>query len=42
MRIIEVIMEAIDPLGANITAGGHTEGPSKGDGDNKIIRPISR
>ena len=31
MRIIEVIIEAIDPTGAN------TEGPSKGEGDNKII-----
>ena len=37
MRIIEVIIEAIDPTGANITVGGHIEGPSKGEGDNKII-----
>ena len=37
MRIIEVIIEAIDPIGANITVGGHIEGPSKGKGDNKII-----
>ena len=37
VRIIEVIIEAIDPIGANITVGGHTEGPSKGEGDNKII-----
>ena len=25
------------PIGANITVGGHTEGSSKGEGDNKII-----
>ena len=37
MRNIEVIREAIDPIGANITVGSHTEGPSKGEGDNKII-----
>ena len=37
MRIIEVIIEAIDHIGANITVGGHTEGPNKGEGDNKII-----
>ena len=37
MRIIEGIIEAIDPIGANISIGGHTEGPSKGEGDNKII-----
>ena len=37
MRIIEVIMEAVDPIGANITVGGHIEGPSKEEGDNKII-----
>ena len=37
MRIIEVIIEAIDPIGANITVGGHIEGLSKGEGDNKII-----
>ena len=37
MRIIEVIIEAIDPIGANITVGGHIEGPSKGEGDSKII-----
>ena len=37
MRIKEVIVEAIDPIGANITVGGHTEGPSKRKGDNKII-----
>ena len=37
MRIIEVIIEAIDPTGANITVEGHIEGLSKGEGDNKII-----
>ena len=37
MRIIEVTTEAVDPIGANITVGGHIEGPSKGEGDNKII-----
>ena len=37
MRIIEVIIEAVDHIGANITVGGHIEGPSKGEGDNKII-----
>ena len=37
MRIIEVIIEAIDPIGANITVEGHIDGPSKGEGDNKII-----
>ena len=37
MRIIEVIIEAVDLIGANITVGSHIEGPSKGEGDNKII-----
>ena len=37
MRIIEVIIEAIDPTGANIMVEGHIEGHSKGEGDNKII-----
>ena len=37
MRITEVIIEAVDPTGANITVGGHIEGPSKGEGDNKLI-----
>ena len=36
MRIIKVIIEAVDPIGANGTVGDHTEGPSKGEGDNKI------
>ena len=35
MRIIEVIIEAVDPIGANITVGGHTEDPSKGEGTTK-------
>ena len=37
MRIIEVIIELVDPTGANIAAENHTEGLSKGEGDNKII-----
>ena len=37
MRIVEVIIEAINHIRANITVGGHTEGPSKGEGDNKRI-----
>ena len=37
MRIIEVIIEAIDPTGANIAVESHIEGLSKGEGDNKII-----
>ena len=37
MMVIEVIIEAVDPIGASITVRGHTEGPSKGEGDNKII-----
>ena len=37
MRIIEVTLEAIDPIGANITLEGHIEGLNKGEGDNKII-----
>ena len=36
MRTIGVIIEAIDPIGANIIVGDHTEGLSKGEGDNKI------
>ena len=38
MRIIKVIIEAVDPTGANTTAEGHIEGLSRGEGDNKIIR----
>ena len=37
MRIIEVIIEAVNPIGANITVGDHIEGPNKGEEDNKII-----
>ena len=37
MRIIEVTIEAIDPTGANIVVESHTEGLSKGEGENKII-----
>ena len=37
VRIIEEIIEAIDPTGANIAVESHTEGLSKGEGDNKII-----
>ena len=36
MRIIGVIIEAVDTTGANIIVGDHTEGLSKGEGDNKI------
>ena len=36
MRIIGVIIEGVDPIGANIITGDHTEGLSKGEGDNKI------
>ena len=36
MRIIEVIIEAVDPIGASIIVGGHTEGPNKEEGNNKI------
>ena len=37
MRIIDIIVEAIDPIGANIMVEGHIEGLNKGEGDNKII-----
>ena len=36
MRIIGVIIETVDPIGVNIITGDHTEGLSKGEGDNKI------
>ena len=36
MRIIGEIIEAIDHIGANIITVDHTEGLSKGEGDNKI------
>ena len=34
MRIIGIIIEAVGPIGANIITGDHTEGLSKGEGDN--------
>ena len=37
MRIIEVIIEAVGPTGANIIDKSHIEGLSNGEGDNKII-----
>ena len=37
MRIMEVIIEAVVSIGANITAEGNIEGLSKGEEDNKII-----
>ena len=37
MRIIEVIIEDIDPTGANIMVESHIEDLSKGEGDNKLI-----
>ena len=37
MRIMGVIIEAVDPRGANIVVESHIEGLSKGEGDNKII-----
>ena len=37
MRIIEVIIEAIDLTGANIMVESHIEGLRKGEGDNKQI-----
>ena len=36
MRIIGVIIEAVDPIGVQIITGDHTDGLSKGKGDNKI------
>ena len=36
MKIIGVIIEAVEPIGANIIVGDHTEGLSKGEGNNKI------
>ena len=38
MRIIEVTVEAVDPIGANIMVEDHIEGLNKGEGDNKIIK----
>ena len=37
MRIIEVIIEATDPIGVNIAVGNHIEDPNTGEGDNKTI-----
>ena len=37
MRITEVTIEAIDPIGANTVAGNHIEVPRIGEGDNKTI-----
>ena len=37
MKIIEVTVEAVDSIGANIMLEGHIEGLNKGKGDNKII-----
>ena len=41
MRIIGVIIEAVDPIGVNIITGDHTEGLSKGEGDNKITIEVN-
>ena len=35
MRIIEVIIEAVDPTGTNIAVESHTEGLSKEKGTTK-------
>ena len=37
MRIIEVIIEATDPIGVNTVVENHIEDPNKGEGDNKTI-----
>ena len=37
MRTMEVIIEAVDPIGTNIAIGNHTEDLNKGEGDNKTI-----
>ena len=41
MRIIEVTIEAIDLIGVNTAVGNHTEDPSIGEGDNKIIIEVN-
>ena len=41
MRMIGVIIEAIDPTGVNIITGDHTEGLSKGEEDNKITMEVN-
>ena len=37
MSIIEVIIEATDPIGVNTAVGNHIEDPYTGEGDNKTI-----
>ena len=37
MRIIEVIIEAVDPIGVSTVVGNHIEDPNKGEADNKTI-----
>ena len=37
MRIIEVIIEVIDPIGVNTAVENHIEDPNTGEGDNKTI-----
>ena len=37
MRIIGVIIEAIDPTGAHTVVESHIKGFSKGEGDNRVI-----
>ena len=37
MKIIEVIIEATDPIGVNTGVGNHIEDPNIGEGDNKTI-----
>ena len=37
MRIIEVIIEAADPIGVNTVVGNHIVDPNMGEGDNKTI-----
>ena len=37
MRIIEVIIEAADPIGINTVVGNHVKDPNTGEGDNKTI-----
>ena len=36
-RIMEVIIEAADPIGVNTAVGNHIEDPNIGEGDNKTI-----
>ena len=37
MKITEVTIEVVDPIGANTVLENHIEVPSIGEGDNKII-----